>query len=82
VLETLDSMLNQSTASRFLNNVDQAAKIATLVEDIRDAIIDYQVCYTSYLLLNSHDLRFRQTSLQQGLNDTTVTLLVCVFIVN
>jgi len=36
-------MFRQSSISGFLNNAVQAAEIAGLVEDIRDAIIDYQV---------------------------------------
>ena len=42
--ETLDSMMKQSKVVAVLSNADQAAKISGLVEDIRDAIMDYQVC--------------------------------------
>jgi hypothetical protein len=37
-------MSRQSDISGFLNNVDQSGKITGLVEDIRDAILDYQAC--------------------------------------
>ena len=37
-------MVEQSNVVAFLNNPDQAAKVTSLIEDIRDAIIDYQVC--------------------------------------
>ena len=36
-------MVEQSNVA-FLKTSDQAVTIASLVEDIRDAIIDYQVC--------------------------------------
>ena len=42
--ETLEPMLTQSKVVAVLSNADQAAKISGLVEDIRDAIMDYQVC--------------------------------------
>lgn len=42
VLETLDPWAKQSRLSGFIKNKDQAAKLAGLVEDIRDAITDYQ----------------------------------------
>ena len=36
-------MVNQSNIVAFLNNPDQAATVTGLIEDIRDAILDYQV---------------------------------------
>jgi len=36
-------MSNQSGFSGFVNNADQAGEITGLVEDIRNAIMDYQV---------------------------------------
>ena len=41
--ETLDPMMKQSKVVAILSNADQAAEISSLVEDIRDAIMDYQV---------------------------------------
>ena len=36
-------MVKQSKVVGILNNADQAAQIAALTEDIRDAILEYQV---------------------------------------
>ena len=36
---------------QFLTNTENAQKINSLVEDIREALIDYQVCASNYLLL-------------------------------
>ena len=37
----------QGKAKGFFNNVENAEKIGSLVEDIRDAMMDYQVCIPS-----------------------------------
>ena len=42
--ETLEPMLAQSKLVAVLSNADQAAEISGMVEDIRDAIMYYQVC--------------------------------------
>ena len=34
----------QGKAEGFFNNVENADKLGGLVEDVRDAIMDYQVC--------------------------------------
>ena len=34
----------QGKAEGFFNNVQNADKLGSLVEDIRDAVMDYQVC--------------------------------------
>ena len=34
----------QGKAEGFFNNVKNSDKLSDLVEDIRDAIVDYQVC--------------------------------------
>ena len=43
-METLEPMSAQSKVVAVLSNADQAATISGLVEDVRDAIMDYQVC--------------------------------------
>jgi hypothetical protein len=37
--------MKQSNIAGFLNNVGQATMVTGLVEDIRDIIMHYQVCY-------------------------------------
>ena len=55
--ESLDSMMKQSKVVAILSNADQAAEISSLVEDIRDAIMDYQVCPS--LTVASHIMLMR-----------------------
>ena len=40
----------QGKAKGFFNNVENADKLGGLVEDVRDAMMDYQVCTASYNL--------------------------------
>ena len=40
----------QGKAKGFLNNVENADKLGGLVEDVRDAMMDYQVRISSYNL--------------------------------
>ena len=40
----LESLADQGTAKGFLNNSETAVKLEGLVEDIHDAIVEYQVC--------------------------------------
>ena len=37
-------MAKQGTVEGFFNNVKNADKLGGVVEDIRDAVMDYQVC--------------------------------------
>ena len=37
----------QGKAKGFFNNVENADKLSGLVEDVRDAMMDYQVCIPS-----------------------------------
>ena len=50
-LEKLDPIVEQSNIVAFLNNPDQAGMVTSLIEDIRDAIIDYQVCRLLLVIL-------------------------------
>ena len=40
----LDPLAKQGTVEGFFNNVKNADKLGGLVEDIRDAVMEYQVC--------------------------------------
>ena len=39
----------QGKAKGFFNNIENADKLGGLVEDVRDAMLDYQVCVSSNL---------------------------------
>ena len=43
IRQALDQMAAQEDIARFLNNADNAQKLNGLVEDIREAVMDYQV---------------------------------------
>ena len=44
VLQGLKLLEEQGTVEGFFSNVENADKLAGLVEDVRDAVMDYQVC--------------------------------------
>ena len=46
----------QGKTKGFFNNVENAEKLGGLVEDVRDAMMDYQVC------ISSNDLSFSCSS--------------------
>ena len=47
VRRDLASLGEQGKIEGFFNNVENADKLGGLVEDIRDAVMDYQVCIAS-----------------------------------
>ena len=44
IRQELALLAEQGKAKGFFNNVDNADKLGGLVEDIRDVMMDYQVC--------------------------------------
>jgi hypothetical protein len=42
--ETLDSVISQEDLVQFLNDTENAEELNILVEDIRNALLAYQVC--------------------------------------
>ena len=42
--QDLVTLGSQRKTKGFFNNVENADKLGSLVEDIRDAMVDYQVC--------------------------------------
>ena len=65
MLRDLALLERQGAVEGFFNNTENAAQLGGLVEGIRDAMMDYQVCAS-----NSSSRRlsyFFQTSLQQGI---------------
>jgi len=43
VRRVLDSMTTQKNIAQFLNNAENAQKLNDLVDDVREAVMDYQV---------------------------------------
>jgi hypothetical protein len=52
-------MATQRDIVQFLNNTDNAQKLNGLVDDIREAVIDYQVRISEGLALIMSNVRFR-----------------------
>ena len=44
IRQELALLAEQGKAKGFLNNTDNADKLGGLIEDIRDVMMDYQVC--------------------------------------
>ena len=51
----LDSITTQKDLAQFLSDAENAQKLNDLVEDIRDALIGYQVCTSNPLVLITSD---------------------------
>jgi len=49
VLQDLGPLKAQGRVEGFFTNAENAGKLSGLVEDIRDAMMEYQVCGSSYL---------------------------------
>ena len=52
IRQELALLAEQGKAKGFFNNVDNADKLGGLVEDIRDVMMDYQVCMSINLTLS------------------------------
>ena len=59
VRQALGQVSAQKDIAQFLNNADNAQKLNDLVEDIREAVMDYQVRASEGLVLNASNLRPR-----------------------
>jgi hypothetical protein len=73
--QTLDSIATQKDLVEFLNSPENVQKLNDLMADIRDALIDYQVCPPKPLDLLLY-LIMPQTSLQQDLYDKSCQMIV------
>ena len=52
-------MEEQGKIEGFFNNVENADRLGGLVEDIRDAMIEYQVCVRGLFVSGTSDVRAR-----------------------
>lgn len=59
VRQALDPITTQKNIAQFLNNVENAQKLNGLVDDIREAVLDYQVCAPKGLVLVVPNVRHR-----------------------
>ena len=55
----MDQVAAQKDIAQFLNNADNAQKLNDLVEDIREAVMDYQVRTYRGLVLNASNVHPR-----------------------
>ena len=53
-LQTLEPLVEQGKAKGFVNNVENADKLGSLVEDIRDAVMEYQVYICELTIFDTH----------------------------
>ena len=51
VRQALDPMTTEKDIAQFLGNAENAQKLNDLVDDIREAVMDYQVCTSKRLAL-------------------------------
>ena len=59
ILQGLQLLSKQGSAEGFLKNPKNADKLSGLVGDIGDAVMDYQVCSQSELIMLMPDTLFR-----------------------
>ena len=52
-------MTNQKNIAQFLNNTENAQKLSDLLDDIREAVMDYQVCTFEELALIASNVCLR-----------------------
>ena len=57
VRQALDLMTTQKDIAQFLSNTENAQKLNDLVDDIREAVMDYQVRTSDGLVLSMSNIR-------------------------
>jgi len=57
IRQALDPMATQNDIAQFLSNTENAQKLNDLVDDIREAVIDYQVRASEGLVLGLSNTR-------------------------
>ena len=74
IQRALATLGEQGKTKGFFNNVENADKLGGLVEDVRDVVVDYQVCESHTLHFSCSS--FLQTSLQQDIYNRSFQLIV------
>lgn len=59
VSQAMSSVTTQKDLSHFLKNPENALELNGLIEDIREALMDYQVCTLEIFILTTLDIRHR-----------------------
>ena len=59
VRQDLAPLEKQENVEGFFNNVKNADKLGGLIEDIRDAMLEYQVCIRDLSIAGTSDVRAR-----------------------
>ena len=59
VCQSLARLEGQGKVEGFFNNVENADKLSGAVEDIRDAMMEYQVCIRHRSSISASDVRTR-----------------------
>jgi len=73
--QAMDSIVTQQDLTCFLNDPENAQRLNSLVEDIRYALMDYQVCTPNKP--HSHSILYLpQTSVQHDICDKNCQLIV------
>ena len=72
--QDLVALGSQGKAKGFFSNVENADKLGSLVEDVRDVMMDYQVCSSNVLRFSCSSVL--QTSLQQDVYNRSFLLIV------
>jgi len=75
VRQALEPMTTQKDIAQFLNNIENAQKLNDLVDNIREAVMDYQVRILGGPTLIASNI-VPQTSLQLDIYDNTRRLIV------
>ena len=73
--QSMDSITTQEDLTLFLNDPENAQRLNGLVEDIRYALMEYQVCAPK-IASPYHILYSPQTSVQQEICDKNCQLIV------
>ena len=72
--QELDLLAKQGKAEGFLNNLKNAEKLRSLVGDVSDAVMDYQVCSQSEPIVLMPDTHFRHHYNKTSINKVVSSL--------
>lgn len=77
VHQDLNLLAGQGKVKGFFNNIENAEKLGGLVEDIRDAMMEYQVCLGGpHMPQAPLTFALPQTSLQQDIYSKSCQIIV------
>jgi len=59
ILSELKPLVDQGKVAGFFLNVENSGKLGGLTEDVRDAMMEYQVCICTYLIFATSEAFYR-----------------------